>query len=65
MKRITPLLALAAYVILAGALVAGIWRVGDAQCAALVHDVSVYGDLIARYAPCEEEYTGWLEPALR
>ena len=67
MKRITPLLALAAYCILAGTMVAGIWRVGDAQCDALVHEevLNGYGYTV-KIDPCNEAWamSVW-EPALR
>lgn len=67
MKRITPLLALAAYVILAGAMVAGIWRVGDERCESARHyeTLAGYGYRVT-IDPCNEAWamSVW-EPALR
>lgn len=67
MRHAKALTVFAFFAILAGAMVAGIWRVGDAQCAALVHEevLNGYGYTV-KIDPCNEAWamSVW-EPALR
>lgn len=65
MKRITPLLALISFAILAGAMVAGIWRVGDERCESARHyeELAGYGYQV-EINPCSDAWvSGWMQPA--
>jgi hypothetical protein len=64
---IPPVIAGMSLAALSGAMVAGIWRVGDERCvkATKKEVLAGYGYPIT-YSPCDEQaYAGWMQPALR